>query len=821
MCDVFVIIMEEYVEIDAHCEFVLCVCRLWINWPRPKCAFVPVSIRLEVSELCGGIRFGVRRGMSFMSFMKEPYTRFSVQSEVGDQYKLKNVPKLSSIIVNKLKQHIRKKMVYPNCFKFRLIWPRTWWPEGTENLFRSETTITNDTPQMVSTPSGGDGLSVVTPERVDTSEDVERTTTTSDLSLGTGEGGAGMGRSPSTAREHVMRWFLRPHQGHAKKSSGPLSPRASAKMRPSSVHTALEMEGGEHEGEAMSPRSRGGSNLQSDKSHTDDDEDVSETESLFPTTNKITRSRSEGRRLAASPVARSKNSLVAQDHVRMYVSSLLATAASNGSSSVLLARRAADDICVRDKQFASESIAIVRTRAHSIADFRHGTLEGMWAEFLGSIGHDFAQLQSQISNDDNEGGDDGRRDARGQRMWGTKRRFSSSLMSWRSKLLGGGSRILGQRGHPNTTSAISALEHEGVDEDDGSAHSRNYGFSTPGDGAKAGGLAKPSAHEISPPTGGIGEGSGILRFGKKILNTQRSVSQYAVSSNQKQPSTLQVAQSSHHSQDKDTSRISPCPAIAHAVATPVAQPTAPTRTNSSAAIAAVDHHTSTATTTPPNKPKSSYGHKLGLVVGAMGAIAEGVRGHKKDPHGHTYAGSAVSGKESSRGMHIAAGTTDNVDDLDEAELEKEVMNLTWQAHAQAISQAAQRGEAIHMQNFMHTPYQDAAKKWVVMRDGFLVIYPNSTHEVGAVEKGQPLAKYNLIGCTCRPLEQPLGFEVGFVVGSPIRDSMIAPQLHPAGSRGATSREEADMEWVQFWTETDMQCRTWIMALQCSADLKIK
>mmetsp|Transcript_4897 Transcript_4897/g.4985 ORF Transcript_4897/g.4985 Transcript_4897/m.4985 type:complete len:302 (+) Transcript_4897:44-949(+) len=132
------------------------------------------------------------------------------------------------------------------------------------------------------------------------------------------------------------------------------------------------------------------------------------------------------------------------------------------------------------------------------------------------------------------------------------------------------------------------------------------------------------------------------------------------------------------------------------------------------------------------------------------------------------------------------------------DLEQEVVNLAWQAQAEAITQAASRGEHLNMQNFLRTPKISSPKSWVVMKDGNLTIYPNTSLETeGAVEKNQPTAIFSLKGCICRPIEHQSGFEVGF---------MILKQ-------GKTS-----IEWVQFWTETDIQCRAWIMALQHSANL---
>lgn len=116
--------------------------RVWLNWPRDRYASVPIFIHLDLSELQGRVRFGVKRSHSFLSFLKDPLTRISVRSEVGsDRLKLRDIPQVSDFIVRKLKSFIHRKIVHPHAHKFRLIWPRNWWPEGTEHLFTSTTTV--------------------------------------------------------------------------------------------------------------------------------------------------------------------------------------------------------------------------------------------------------------------------------------------------------------------------------------------------------------------------------------------------------------------------------------------------------------------------------------------------------------------------------------------------------------------------------------------------------------------------------------------------------------------------------------------------------
>ena len=133
------------------------------------------------------------------------------------------------------------------------------------------------------------------------------------------------------------------------------------------------------------------------------------------------------------------------------------------------------------------------------------------------------------------------------------------------------------------------------------------------------------------------------------------------------------------------------------------------------------------------------------------------------------------------------------------DLEQDAVNFAWQAQAEAITQAASRGEHLNMQNFLKTPKSVSPKSWVVMKDGNLTIYPNTSSTLSTdtvLEKNQPTGTYNLRGCICRPLDHHKGFEVGFVV---MKDG------------------KSTIEWVRFWTESNIQCRAWIMALQHSAN----
>ena len=63
------------------------------------------------------------------------------------------------------------------------------------------------------------------------------------------------------------------------------------------------------------------------------------------------------------------------------------------------------------------------------------------------------------------------------------------------------------------------------------------------------------------------------------------------------------------------------------------------------------------------------------------------------------------------------------------DLEQDAVNFAWQAQAEAITQAASRGEHLNMQNFLKTPKSVSPKSWVVMKDGNLTIYPSTNSMV--------------------------------------------------------------------------------------------
>jgi hypothetical protein len=578
--------------------------------------------------LSGRIRFGVRKHSSFLSFVEEPYTRFNVTSEVGDQYKLKNIPKVSSLIINKLKKHIRTKLIYPGSFKLRLIWPRKWWPPGGEHLFKSETkepeaSTTTATPVVEKQKSSA----------IDTTEALLRTPI----------------RSPSKRMtvdevltnvnsEHdtlLQRWFWntssKPHE------NGPI---------------------GNGNGITKTPNRN---------------EIFGEPGVL----RMVDRRRYKSDTSIASPSTPRSGSVAHPDHVRLYVSDLLEN--DTIANPYFMNRISADDLMVGDKfSMGTESVAIMRSRSHSISDFRHRTLESMWSEFLGSIGHDFSLLTTQKKA---AAYPNGMKSIQKENTVREFRLFSIQLSSFRKKL-----------------------------------RRQNKIIQNP-------------AHKPSKPTPAtpLGNFSG---FGFSFLSGNNI------------PKVGEKRNLLHEMNQLDSSTSS--------------------STFSNTSSATMDQY---------------YSNKFGRVVDILSSSRT-----------TTHTANSMDSSSSSQHHH------DEGDDL-----EQDAVNFAWQAQAEAITQAAARGEHLNMQNFLKTPKSSSTKSWVVMRDGNLTIYPNiSIVSDHSLEKNHPTATYSLRGSICRPLDHHSGFEVGFVV---------------------MKEGKSVIEWVRFWTESNIQCRAWIMALQHSANFR--
>ncbi|KAI9033156.1 hypothetical protein DFJ74DRAFT_152928 [Hyaloraphidium curvatum] len=105
------------VGIDTH---------LIVNWPRPGFATLPVSLALSVVRFSGTLAvelvnngFDAGEG-SFLSFsVLEDYdTEFDVRSLLGHRTKIKDLPKLTDLLISRFRSMFEEKLVEPSCFKW-------------------------------------------------------------------------------------------------------------------------------------------------------------------------------------------------------------------------------------------------------------------------------------------------------------------------------------------------------------------------------------------------------------------------------------------------------------------------------------------------------------------------------------------------------------------------------------------------------------------------------------------------------------------------------------------------------------------------------
>ena len=103
-------------------------------------AAITVRLTVQLSELRGTVRFGCHRSNSFLLFEEMPHVLISASSEVGERFRI-DVAALSDLAVGKIRKAIRNRLVSPNSHAFRLIWPRSWWPEDCQGLFLPAPTL--------------------------------------------------------------------------------------------------------------------------------------------------------------------------------------------------------------------------------------------------------------------------------------------------------------------------------------------------------------------------------------------------------------------------------------------------------------------------------------------------------------------------------------------------------------------------------------------------------------------------------------------------------------------------------------------------------
>jgi hypothetical protein len=92
-----------------------------ITFPGSRIIFVPATLTVTVQKAAGKAHFhcdSPPASCFWLGFYGEPEIDLTVQTEIGENYKIKQIPKLADVIVNKLKQEIIELMVLPNMDDF-------------------------------------------------------------------------------------------------------------------------------------------------------------------------------------------------------------------------------------------------------------------------------------------------------------------------------------------------------------------------------------------------------------------------------------------------------------------------------------------------------------------------------------------------------------------------------------------------------------------------------------------------------------------------------------------------------------------------------
>ncbi|KAJ3119899.1 ERMES complex subunit mmm1 [Nowakowskiella sp. JEL0407] len=101
-----------------------------INWPKSAIASLPVSLTMSIVKLSGTIAFefvthpeSAETHLS-ITILEDFNLEFEVKSLLGHRTKVKDLPKLSSMIVSKLRSRFIEEIVWPNSKRIRM--PMLW-----------------------------------------------------------------------------------------------------------------------------------------------------------------------------------------------------------------------------------------------------------------------------------------------------------------------------------------------------------------------------------------------------------------------------------------------------------------------------------------------------------------------------------------------------------------------------------------------------------------------------------------------------------------------------------------------------------------------
>jgi hypothetical protein len=888
-------------------------CRFWINWPRDRYAFIPVKMRIELSEISGKIHFGVQKRASFISFLEEPYSRFSVKSEVGGEYKLKDLPRISTFIVSKLKKYIRTKVVFPKAYKFRLMWPKKWWPDGPDEYKESvpSSSSAKSAPEVASSGEvAKDSKSMQQSDRdvVAVASDSSKAVA-NDTGKAAGYSGTAtdmLATTGAVVKNSISKWFSKPFPGQSfakkEKSRGKEAAKQVPVPGPQGSDAYLDNsdddESSDEDIRNMCPPQSGageddksqmkvairsfliGSQPAWDKHFQDifalkgDDSDNSGSITM-----PVIDISSDPHVLSAIQESRVKAGLNRNARSQ---TSLRKLEASHGLADSFEMR--SQEQVLRQSSASPETLTNAENRdkfqrSNSIADFRSESILLMAYEQAlkamensGGIDADDggdlfdtdaaatgADVAASLGNNDSNKSRQNRWKMSGTGVridkWLAGRigsgKMGRSLKSSLRRLSNAGEGMLtraqsstidrgrnrsattdsltytpGAHGNSLVSAATSLFrpsQKRGEEKRDNSAmeSTRNGQDSVP-DNVDIDTETHPkfgSDYASTDSVSGSNRIASFFGFNRQLGKAKEALKSGLSRRHSKKPieaideDTSAFKKIADESKPPDISVISPSSGNKGSSASPRGSSRRSENKSMSGVSIDVNAMSSSSALSPKDDEVVGSDAFMSLLQRNLDATAKAGGQRMGESTAQSSADSvrttlpvmpSFSPKSDNRDFGSPTSSKPSVSPVVSGPVdpEKEAIALAWEARAKAIAVAAADGELPSIQGFLNMQKNASEfKKWLVLRNGFLGVFNDPSENT---QFGSPLTVVNLQGSICRPYgNQPCSFEVGIPVLEPVKSS----------SPGSS---QVIFHWMQFWAESEVQCKAWIIGIQHSA-----
>lgn len=116
---------EVHLQYNGGASFTIST-ELWMNWPTPKFAALPVSLHASFDHFEGALMTSCyfsspSRSRFTVFFQKPPIVQLRIGSTIGHSAKLVNVAQISALIENQLHKFVNTELVYPGGFEIEVV----------------------------------------------------------------------------------------------------------------------------------------------------------------------------------------------------------------------------------------------------------------------------------------------------------------------------------------------------------------------------------------------------------------------------------------------------------------------------------------------------------------------------------------------------------------------------------------------------------------------------------------------------------------------------------------------------------------------------